>query len=120
MLYKSLASTEDLQPNALHRDARDNEILPQASGEHRNQQAIIEQQRKELAEAKAKIREIEAKLGRLEANVPRKYPDVRFLNYKNRKRILVTYCIFALFTFAELLSDRASQVGNLRPTCYAQ
>ncbi|CAD7092465.1 unnamed protein product [Hermetia illucens] len=90
VLYKSLASTEDLQPNALHRDARDNEILPLASGEHRNQQAIIEQQRKELAEAKAKIREIEAKLGRLEANVPRKYPDVRFLNYKNRKRILIT------------------------------
>lgn len=46
--------------------------------------------RLELLEAKAKIEELEKKIARLEGRVPEKYPDVKYLGYKDRKRILVT------------------------------
>lgn len=81
-LYKSLA-TSDIQDAGMDRE----NVIP----EHETSGAlIIEQQQRELAEAKARIREIEAKLKQLESNIPHKYPDVRFLNYKSRKRILIT------------------------------
>lgn len=44
----------------------------------------------ELHEAKRQILELERKIQELEGRIPRKYPDVTFLNYKNRKRILVS------------------------------
>ncbi|KAK7866089.1 hypothetical protein R5R35_013584 [Gryllus longicercus] len=44
----------------------------------------------QLADAQHRIRELEAKLRRLELRVPQRFPDVKFLNYKSRKRILVT------------------------------
>lgn len=49
---------------------------------------------KDIEEAKIRIRELEGKLRHLEAKienrVPKDFPTVKFLNYKNRKRILVT------------------------------
>lgn len=45
---------------------------------------------KDLQEAQKRIKELEAKLRKLEARIPQKYPDVKFLNYRSRKRILVT------------------------------
>ncbi|KXJ69114.1 hypothetical protein RP20_CCG000070 [Aedes albopictus] len=44
----------------------------------------------ELHEAKKQILQLERKIQELEGRIPRKYPDVTFLNYKNRKRILIT------------------------------
>lgn len=48
----------------------------------------------DLEEAKNKIKELEEKLkyieSKLEIRVPKNYPVVKFLNYKNRRRILVT------------------------------
>lgn len=44
----------------------------------------------ELHSAKKQILELERKIQELEGRIPRKYPDVTFLNYKNRKRILVS------------------------------
>ncbi|XP_050069600.1 UDP-glucuronic acid decarboxylase 1 [Anopheles maculipalpis] len=44
----------------------------------------------ELHEAKRQILVLERKIQELEGRIPRKYPDVTFLNYKNRKRILIT------------------------------
>lgn len=44
----------------------------------------------ELQEAQRKIRDLEVKIQQLEDRIPRKYPDVTYLNYKNRKRILIT------------------------------
>ncbi|XP_058129894.1 UDP-glucuronic acid decarboxylase 1 [Anopheles ziemanni] len=44
----------------------------------------------ELYEAKRQILELQRKIQELEGRIPRKYPDVTFLNYKNRKRILIT------------------------------
>lgn len=44
----------------------------------------------EMHEAKKQILELQRKIQELEARIPRKYPDVTFLNYKNRKRILVS------------------------------
>lgn len=45
--------------------------------------------RKELEEAKAHIKELQKKIALLEDRVPHKYPEVKYLGYKDRKRILV-------------------------------
>lgn len=45
----------------------------------------------ELNEAKQRLRLLEMKIQTLESRLARKYPDVLFLNYKNRKRILVSH-----------------------------
>lgn len=43
-----------------------------------------------LDDASLRIRELEEKIDTLEARVPKKYPEVKFLNYLARKRILIT------------------------------
>lgn len=43
----------------------------------------------ELIEAKKRLKLLEMKIQTLENRISKKYPDVFFLNYKNRKRILV-------------------------------
>lgn len=56
----------------------------------------------DLAEANRRIQQLESKVAELynmvkEVKVPkpeRKFPDVSFLNYKNRKRILVQFLIW--------------------------
>lgn len=40
--------------------------------------------------AQDKIRQLEARIRELEDRIPKKYGRVKFLNYQNRKRILVT------------------------------
>lgn len=40
-------------------------------------------------DASERIQELEEKLQTLEARIPKTYPEVKFLNYLNRKRILV-------------------------------
>lgn len=48
----------------------------------------------ELSEAKQRLRLLEMKIQTLENRLSKKYPDVVFLNYKNRKRILVCCLVF--------------------------
>ncbi|XP_044266610.1 UDP-glucuronic acid decarboxylase 1 [Tribolium madens] len=43
-----------------------------------------------LKEASERIQELENKILALESRVPRTYPEVKFLNYLSRKRILIT------------------------------
>ncbi|XP_075215547.1 UDP-xylose synthase [Lycorma delicatula] len=43
-----------------------------------------------LEEAKERIRQLEAKLRSLDARIPKAFPDVKFLGYRAKKRILVT------------------------------
>lgn len=45
---------------------------------------------KELQETKAKLAELERKIAILEGRIPEKYPNVKFLGFKERKRILVS------------------------------
>lgn len=44
----------------------------------------------ELNDARQRLRLLEMKIKTLENRIAKKYPDVSFLNYKNRKRILVS------------------------------
>lgn len=44
----------------------------------------------ELNDARQQLRLLEMKIKTLENRIAKKYPDVSFLNYKNRKRILVS------------------------------
>ena len=46
-----------------------------------------------LAEAKKMIHTLENRIRNLEINIPRTFPAVKFLNYHNRKRILVSVII---------------------------
>lgn len=43
----------------------------------------------ELKSAQQKIQLLEKRLAELESRLPKKYDEVKFLNYQNRKRILV-------------------------------
>lgn len=43
-----------------------------------------------IADLEKKINELSTLVKQLGASIPKKYPDVTFLNYKNRKRILIT------------------------------
>lgn len=49
-----------------------------------------EDTKRELKEARSRIDQLEKKIAILEGRVPQKYPDVKFLGYKERKRILVS------------------------------
>lgn len=49
-----------------------------------------ENTKRALLEAKTRIEQLEKKIAILEGRVPQKYPDVKFLGYKERKRILVS------------------------------
>ncbi|XP_022900841.1 UDP-glucuronic acid decarboxylase 1 [Onthophagus taurus] len=65
---------------------------PQYRG-HKRQSGIIEQNElltKALDKANDRIQELEARLDRFESRVPKKYPQVKSLNYIARKRILIT------------------------------
>ncbi|XP_034232474.1 UDP-glucuronic acid decarboxylase 1 [Thrips palmi] len=57
---------------------------------HNANQKPVDGNIKDLDEAKAKIRELEMRIKLLEGGNPRRFPDVKFLNYRTRKRILVT------------------------------
>lgn len=47
--------------------------------------------RTDLEAADKKIRELEKRIAELEDRLPKKYDRVKFLNYQNRKRILVRH-----------------------------
>lgn len=47
--------------------------------------------RDDLEAADKKIRELEKRIAELEDRLPKKYDRVKFLNYQNRKRILVRH-----------------------------
>lgn len=54
------------------------------------QNAQLQQQRQELLRTKEQLAQLEEQVRSLQASTPRKYPKVKYLNYKNRKRILIT------------------------------
>jgi hypothetical protein len=45
-------------------------------------------------EAQKKIKELEKKIKDLEKRIPQRYPDVKYLNYRTRKRILVSFMVY--------------------------
>ncbi|XP_076752237.1 UDP-xylose synthase [Xylocopa sonorina] len=99
--YKTLVSPEDEQSFArLHVRNRKPHLEDITDPETVNEkvQEVVEDVHdadiKNIEEAKIRIRELEGKLQNLEAKVENRvskdFPTVKFLNYKNRKRILVT------------------------------
>ncbi|XP_012259602.1 UDP-glucuronic acid decarboxylase 1 isoform X1 [Athalia rosae] len=95
--YKGWAKTEEDQPyqnKNLHVIKRDDNNLNEIDKllETENDAPYVEIN--DLHEAKTRIRDLENKLhlieAKIESRVPKNFPVVKFLNYKNRKRILVT------------------------------
>lgn len=74
-----------------------------AQGYHGNNDVVdgeLASSYNELNDARQRLRLLEMKIQTLENRIAKKYPDVLFLNYKNRKRILVRaieifYCAFS-------------------------
>ncbi|KAL0895657.1 hypothetical protein ABMA27_011737 [Loxostege sticticalis] len=89
--YQRVAKREDSE-DILHRD-----LVPEVKKEH-VQKLKMEKEinkgddttKRELQEAKARIDQLEKKIAFLEGRIPQKYPEVTYLGYKERKRILVT------------------------------
>lgn len=46
-------------------------------------------QAKGIDEASKRIKHLEGKIKQLESRIPKQFPNVKFLNYRERKRILV-------------------------------
>lgn len=95
-LYKSLANSNEIINNEYNNDKTiksdtiiridQNKIISKNS---LDKDSIIIRQNMELLETKARLEILEERIKELESRIPRKYPDVKFLNHKNRKRILV-------------------------------
>lgn len=89
--YQRVAKREDFE-DILHR-----ELVPEVKKEH-VQKLKMEKEinkgddttKRELQEAKARIDQLEKKIAFLEGRIPQKYPEVTYLGYKERKRILVS------------------------------
>jgi len=77
LLYNSLVQSEDIQENIIH----DEPVLKV----HTNNE-------NQLEEANERIKLLESKLIELESRLPRAnaFPEIKFRNYKDKKRILVT------------------------------
>lgn len=65
--------------------------------------------RNDLKHAQLKIKQLEDRIAELDNRLPKKYDEVKFLNYQNRKRILVSrvasesLCHYdAIYTFRSL------------------
>ncbi|KAI8429945.1 hypothetical protein MSG28_000410 [Choristoneura fumiferana] len=56
--------------------------------EQEHNSVVDDSSKRELQEAKARIEQLEKKIAILEGRIPQKYPEVKYLGYKERKRIL--------------------------------
>lgn len=91
-LYKSFISLEIIEgidPNRFSVLTDKNRGNVAAHIEVSNQEELTSSY-DELSEAKKRLKLLEMKIQTLENRISKKYPDVLFLNYKNRKRILVS------------------------------
>lgn len=68
----------------------------------------------EVLQAKKQILELQRKIQELEGRIPRKYPDVTFLNYKNRKRILVSWRFFSIITVRVTTEETVQYIQYLK------
>ena len=77
MLYNSLVQSEDVKDNNIPQ-----ELVNKIQTNEGNQ----------LEEANERIKQLESKLVELESRLPRvnSFPEIKFRNYKDKKRILVT------------------------------
>ncbi|CAH0557485.1 unnamed protein product [Brassicogethes aeneus] len=81
LIILKLISIEEYTPNI-----RPNFVTPIAE----KYMQEVEKANNLLKEATIRIQELEEKLSNFESRVPKTYPDVKFLNYVKRKRILIT------------------------------
>lgn len=99
-LYKTLAYAQKVDEKSVIDDQPPRPKTPtvleleQFQGDlhtiYKQQQELIQQQRQELQRTKEQLTKMEDQIRVLQSTKPRKYRKVKYLNYKNRKRILIT------------------------------
>jgi len=57
---------------------------------YEEQSSLIREQKAELQRTREHLTQLEEQIRSLQSSTPRKYQKVKYLNYKNRKRILIT------------------------------
>ncbi|KAH8342460.1 UDP-glucuronic acid decarboxylase 1 [Drosophila kikkawai] len=57
---------------------------------YEEQSSLIREQKEELQRTREHLAQLEEQIRSLQTSTPRKYQKVKYLNYKNRKRILIT------------------------------
>ncbi|KAH8266127.1 hypothetical protein KR038_004718 [Drosophila bunnanda] len=57
---------------------------------YEEQSSMIREQKEELQRTREHLAQLEEQIRSLQTSTPRKYQKVKYLNYKNRKRILIT------------------------------
>lgn len=90
-LYRSFVYPEILL-GGVRRDAIANykETGEGATADLQTSQDVSSKYQADLKEAYRRIADLEQKLAMISERIPQKYPEVTYLNYKNRRRILVT------------------------------
>lgn len=87
-LYRSLATSEipneRLETNEV--DAPSPERILSANKKYTN----LDEANQRILDLETRMLEMEKIMRDLQSTIPRKFPDVTFLNYRNRKRILIT------------------------------
>lgn len=86
-IYKTFVTTESI--HVPHEAEPQPRSIKENNQQFDNDNDLERKYHTELAETKLRIKELELKIQLLEDRIPKKYPDVTYLNYKNRKRILV-------------------------------
>ncbi|XP_067643287.1 UDP-glucuronic acid decarboxylase 1 [Eurosta solidaginis] len=94
VLYRSLSRASIAKSLPKSTNAKDKWLSRPIFSENTDKDDNIQHMQKNLLEqleqARAQIASLEDRLRALESSTSRKYPQVKYLNYKNRKRILIT------------------------------
>uniref|UniRef100_A0A6B2E7H0 UDP-glucuronic acid decarboxylase 1 n=1 Tax=Phlebotomus kandelakii TaxID=1109342 RepID=A0A6B2E7H0_9DIPT len=85
-LYRTWASSVGVVKEAATSEDQIVGVLPDPLDHPESSDAVA----RELEATRTRVAQLERKLLDLETRIPIKYPDVKYLNYKNRRRILVT------------------------------
>ncbi|KAH8296691.1 hypothetical protein KR054_009862 [Drosophila jambulina] len=83
----SLSASEEVQARW---PPTENSLQRSLQMAYEEQSSLIREQKEELQRTREHLAQLEEQIRSLQTSTPRKYQKVKYLNYKNRKRILIT------------------------------
>lgn len=95
-LYRAVSVSAGISDVSPPEDAQarlpptENSVQSSLQMAYEEQGFLIREQKAELQRTREHLAHLEEQIRSLQTSTPRKYPKVKYLNYKNRKRILIT------------------------------